>query len=463
VPISEQVCRLRLTSSEGRAHGWGNMALTWAAPGAETWNRLQTRRAPVASKALTGPLKICLISETLLAGVGRHIVDAASALSARGHEVHLLYSPVRMDPQFLSAIKRLPTIRCHPIPMPHGLCVADILTFLQIKEYMRLNGPFDIVHGQSSKGGGYARLLKLFGAASVMYSPHAFVTLSPVVSFLKRLIYQGIEVVLSQLTDTIVCTSHVEQEHARRLGISPSKLTVIVNGSADVSGPDRQTVRATLGLAPEHVVIGFVGRMEDQKAPQRLVEAAMRILPDLPQLRLLMIGDGPKRAFLESRLKDVGLADRALWLGAVDARQYMPAMDIFALPSLYEGFAYVLLEALCTGLPIVSTPVGGTYESILPGVNGIIVPHDSPHEMAAALHRLVTDADLRSSMAQASSKRAAQFSIPRMVDAIETLYFNALSAHPQVAEAAPMASVPQVRYRQSVLAVDGYRFVRRVY
>jgi glycosyltransferase involved in cell wall biosynthesis len=99
-------------------------------------------------------------------------------------------------------------------------------------------------------------------------------------------------------------------------------------------------------------------------------------------------------------------------------------MDMLAVCSLYEGLAYVMLEALFAGLPIISTPVGGTREAVVDGINGIVVPHDAPEELAAAIRRLAADAQLRRSMASASRHRAEQFTIPRMVEALERLYFE---------------------------------------
>jgi glycosyltransferase involved in cell wall biosynthesis len=400
------------------------MVVAWTAPNTGRLNRRHESVVPVGSRVVPGALKICIISETFHAGVGRHIVDVARALAAKNHEVHVLYSDRRLDRNFLAEIQSQPGIRCHAIPMPRGICPADIKAFRQIKAYVKAHGPFDIVHGESSKGGGYARLLKLFGAKTVIYSPHAFVTLSPVVPRLKKFVYHAIEVVLAQLTSRVICTSYSEEEHARWLGISQNKLAMIFNGSDPVETPDRSQIRAGLGITPEQIVVGYAGRMEDQKAPNRLIDAALLLLPKMPNLHLLMIGDGPKREYLEVRMRKAGLADRVSWTGAVDARQYMPAMDIFALPSRYEGFPYVLLEALNAGLPVVSTPVGGALESVVPGVNGMIVPHDDPREMAGALQRLTLDANLRRAMARASKERAAKFSIPRMVSALEHLYFE---------------------------------------
>jgi glycosyltransferase involved in cell wall biosynthesis len=398
------------------------------ATSAERLNRRVVHAPLIAGSLIPGRLKICFISETVHAGVGRHIVDSILALSQRGHEVHLIYSPIRLEAQFLATIRAQPRVHCHAVPMPRGICSADLLAFWRIQACVRAHGPFDVIHGHSSKGGGYARLLKLLGFGPVVYTPHAFATLSPVLPGLKRLVYHGIEVASARLTDQIICTSIGEREHARELGIAEDRLAVIANGSGATAALARHEVRERLGIAADQVVVGFVGRMEDQKAPQRLIAVARQLLPQIPKLVFLMIGDGPKRPFLEVSLHNSGIEDRVRWLGTIEARQYMPGLDIFALPSLYEGFAYVLLEALYAGLPIVCTPVGGTDESIEPGVNGMIVSHDSTEEMAAAIRLLVTDNDLRQAMARASRRRAELFSIARMVNAMEGVYFDVLKA-----------------------------------
>jgi glycosyltransferase involved in cell wall biosynthesis len=378
-------------------------------------------QAEPAGAPQSDSLRICFIQEPLHAGVGRHTVDVARMLADRGHEIHILYSPVRLEPQFLADLSGHPGIRCHAIRMMPGLCPQDARAFWQIRQYVKQNGPFDIIHGESSKGGGFARLLKLFGAKTVLYSPHAFVTLSPSLSFAKRRAFTAIEWFLSHLTDVIVCSSQSEREHALTLGIAPQKLAVVVNGRNRASTRDRASLRNELALS-DKVVIGFAGRLEAQKAPHRLIEACVRLLPKLPQLHLLMIGDGPERTRLEAMMRVSGLESRATWLGAVDAVQFMPAMDILAMPSVYEGFAYVLIEALHAGLPLVATPVGGTAESIVPGKNGIIVPHHPGEPLMAALRQLAQDAPLRSRMAEAARERAGYFTVSRMVDSLENLY-----------------------------------------
>jgi glycosyltransferase involved in cell wall biosynthesis len=389
--------------------------------------RARSRLADILPSNVAGatplrPLQICFISETLHAGVGRHIADTVCALADRGHEIHLVYSPIRLEPAFLSAILANPGVKCLAVPMPRAIGAADRAAFRQVRDYVLANGPFDIIHGHSSKGGGYARLLRFFQSAPAVYTPHAFITLSPVTHPVKKLAYGAIEATLGRLTARVICLSTYELQHARQLSIPKRRLAIIGHGIAPIDAPRRDAVRDGLGLKPEQVVVGFVGRMDDQKAPERLVAAARALLPDMPDLTFVMIGDGPKRAPLQAELQSAGLAGRMHWLGAVDARKFMPAMDMIALTSLYEGFAYVLIEALQIGLPIVSTPVGGTEETVETGVNGFIVSHERPKDLVDAIRLLANDPALRATMADASRQRAGRFTVPEMIGAMESLY-----------------------------------------
>jgi glycosyltransferase involved in cell wall biosynthesis len=369
-------------------------------------------------------LKICLITEPLDAGVGRHVTDVACALAERGHEVHLIYSPIRVDPRLTAVLERHPNLRRVTIPMPRSFGIGDISALFGIARYLKAAGPFDVVHGHSSKGGAYARLLKLFSGGRVFYTPNAFVTMSAEIPRCMCMAYSVIEATLARLTDRIICVSQVERNHAVDLGISAERLTVISNALGIAAWTPREAARERLGLAPDQVVLGFVGRMVAQKAPERVIAAVQSILPKFPSLALLMIGDGPHRDSLERRLNEAGLGARVRWLGAVDAREYISAFDMLVVSSRYEGFAYVLLEALSVGLPIISTPVGGADEAVTPGVNGFIVAHGSNAEMAKAIGRLASDPVLRHAMGEASRQKADSFPFRHMVDATEALYFS---------------------------------------
>jgi glycosyltransferase involved in cell wall biosynthesis len=212
------------------------------------------------------------------------------------------------------------------------------------------------------------------------------------------------------------CISHI--------GLPASKLTVIHNG-VDLPEKCPADARAELGLRPDDFVIGAVGRLYPVKGIQFLVQA-------LAQTRvghLVVIGDGPEKSTLELLADRLGVADRIHWAGQrPDARNLMPAFDLFVQPSLHEGMPNTILEAMATGLPVVATAVGGTPEVVAHGVTGLLVSPKSPHALSEAISVLLDDADLRRRMGKAGRERVAQhFTVGRMVRKTEELYERLLT------------------------------------
>lgn len=347
-------------------------------------------------------LKVLLMTEAAGSGVGRHILDLAHGLAIAGHDVHLLYSPNRAEDRFQQRIKELEgMITTGEVPMERSVSPRnDLSTLLKIKEYIRNNGPFDIIHGHSSKAGALARLLKVTGMYSsrVIYTPHAFITLSPNLSGKEKLIYRIIERGLGSLfTDAVVAVSNHEAKHAVELGIPLRKVSVIANG-VDIDDDEshfRDKYRRSIGANKKDIVIGFSGRLDYQKAPEILIKAFLAVEAG-SNLHLVMIGDGPKRAELEKMVQDHPKGKSVHFLGYHPyAAAVLNAMDVFVLPSRYEGLPYVLLEAMAAGLPIVATSVGGNGELVHDGINGLLVSPDSVDELTEALDVLCSDQSIR--------------------------------------------------------------------
>jgi glycosyltransferase involved in cell wall biosynthesis len=346
--------------------------------------------------------KILLMTEAAGSGVGRHILDLAHGLAIAGHDVHLLYSPTRAEDRFLQRINELQgMMTITAVPMERAVSPRnDISTLIKIKEYVKANGPFDFIHGHSSKAGALARLLKATGMRSsrIIYTPHAFITLSPHLSNKEKLIYKTIERALGLFfTDAVVAVSHHEAQHAIELGIPLRKVNVIANG-VETDGDSsklREGYRDTIGVKDDDVVIGFSGRLDYQKAPEVLVRAFLSIEAG-SNVHLILLGDGPKRTELEELAGEHRNGTNVHFLGYHPfAAAALNAMDIFVLPSRYEGLPYVLLEAMAASLPIIATSVGGNSELVRDGVNGLIVSPDSVDELAKALEMLVVDSKLR--------------------------------------------------------------------
>ncbi len=180
-------------------------------------------------------------------------------------------------------------------------------------------------------------------------------------------------------------------------------------------------------------VIGTVGRLAAVKNQVFLVNAFAALCRSDPALRenlfLLLVGDGSLRAELEERIAELGVGDRVLITGTRDdIPDLLRLMDVFVLPSLNEGISNTLLEAMATGLPVVATAVGGNPELVENGANGLLVPVGDEKALAAALHRLYLDADLRRSMGEDSLRRIRRtFNWPRAVADYLAVYDEVLA------------------------------------
>jgi glycosyltransferase involved in cell wall biosynthesis len=368
-------------------------------------------------------LKVLQVVEASFAGVGRHVVDLCAALLARGHEVHLLYSPVRMERRFAIGIDALVGLRTQRLRLVRAPAPSDLTAALALRRYLYAHGPFDVVHGHSSKGGAVARLAAAGLPVARVYTPHALRTLDPGLSHGERFLYEAVEKLLGRhLTDAVVAVAEEDAREAARLGLQAARIHVVPNGLTLPALPARTTVRARLGLAEQDVCLMWVGRLIAQKDPHRFIRVFTALAGQVPEARAIMIGTGPLQAEVEASVHALGLAARFQLLRDEEAVLSMPAADIFVSTSRYEGLPYVLLEAQSVGLPVVGFATGGFSTVIEPGATGFILDQADEAGLAMALRRLIGDAELRRAMGGAAARRAQRFRLADMVDQIEALY-----------------------------------------
>lgn len=175
----------------------------------------------------------------------------------------------------------------------------------------------------------------------------------------------------------LVVSEDLGRVAVRDYGADPARIRAIPNGcDAAIFHPQpREAARAALGIDAEAELVVYVGRLVPEKGLRELLDAAAMLAPQRPRLRLALIGDGPMRAELESRLA----ADPSLRialpgaLGPQEVARWMAAADLVTLPSYSEGHPNVLVEALACGRPVVATPVGGIPE-VVDADCGVLVP-----------------------------------------------------------------------------------------
>jgi glycosyltransferase involved in cell wall biosynthesis len=374
------------------------------------------------------PMRIVLAAEPTGGGVLRHVLDLAEGLPRRGFRVLLVHARRGIEGAFAERLAcrgeyGYETMSLDVQRAPGG---HDVGATVALRRAIREFGGADVLHGHSSKAGALARLGRWSRARKVVYTPHAWYTQNPALGAASRSAYRLIERTLAVVTDRIISVSRDEAEHAVALGIGRRKLVLIENGietwTPEHVARTRAATRATLGIGEHHVVVGFLGRLAPQKAPDVAAHVFKRLLDERPETRVVLAGDGPEAAHVSALMGELGIADRVVALPAANGPDVIPAFDVFLMTSRYEGFPYVLLEALAAGCAIVTTRVGGVADCVVDDVNGSVVDSMDPDPIARAVLAIVNDAERLAAMRTQARERAALFSIDRMLDRTADLY-----------------------------------------
>ena len=222
------------------------------------------------------------------------------------------------------------------------------------------------------------------------------------------------------------------REHLVNSGIlAAARAETVLNGIPverfDSSPSRRLAARGNLGLADEDLVIGCVGRLVALKNHAQLIGLMPDLLQRHPQLKLVLIGDGPISSNLAAKAATCGVSDQVVLAGPQsDIANLLPAFDVFAQPSLTEGISIALLEASASGLAIVASKVGGNAEIIRDNENGLLVPAADDAALTGALGRLLGDADLRKRLGTGASHWVREHaSVEVMRDAYDAFYREA--------------------------------------
>ena len=269
------------------------------------------------------------------------------------------------------------------IKMAHQIdSKADFKSIKAIRHYIEQIKP-DIVYAHSSKAGALARIADLGINNKVIYNPHGW-AFNMQQSAKKKEMYKWVERISAHFCDKIVCISYAERESALREKICKSnKLQVIYNGiDLEEIKNTKPKTREELGIPEDAFVVGQVGRLSEQKAPDTFVKAAKLIKEKIPNAYFVLVGDGELRNQIEKMIHEDGLDNSFLITGWVDnPAAYMKMMNVGTLLSRWEGFGLVLPEYMACGVPIVATGVDAIPNIIQDGRNGFIIKKVCDHEV----------------------------------------------------------------------------------
>lgn len=283
----------------------------------------------------------------------------------------------------------------------------------------------DIVYAHSSKAGALARIADLGLKNKVIYNPHGW-AFNMQQSAKKKEMYKWVEKISVHFCDKIVCISDAEKESALREKIcKPSKLQVIYNGVdlEEIKNTVPET-RKELHIPEDAFVVGMVGRLSKQKAPDVFVKAASLIKKKIPNAYFLMVGDGELRDQVEEMIHNFDLDTSFLITGWVDnPAAYMKVMNVGCLLSRWEGFGLVLPEYMACGIPIVATNVDAIPNIIEDGKNGLLVEKDDYYAVADKVNKLNSNSIIKNSLINTSINVVNQkYSFIRVEDETQEVY-----------------------------------------
>ncbi|MEQ1727275.1 MAG: glycosyltransferase [Vicinamibacterales bacterium] len=384
-----------------------------------------------------------IIARLNVGGPARHVVLLNAGLESRGHRTLLVYGALDTGEASLegpAVASGIPLVRIDDLGR-HVRATSDLRAFIALLRLIFRERP-DVVHTHTAKAGTLGRLAATVynrtrgrrTRALVVHTFHGHVFegyFSPFVNRLVRLTEQT----LARVTDVIVTISpRQEEDIVTRFAIAPAAKTVVVPLGLDLDRllemPERAAnLRASIGVAPDDVIVGYAGRMVPVKDLPTLIRAFAQAHAAVPALRLVLAGDGPERARAEVLAHEHGVAGRLRFIGWVDdLPRFYATLDIFTLSSLNEGTPVAVIEAMASGRPVVSTAVGGVPDVVEPELCGLLVPAQSPEALAAALVRLASDPSLRRTMGRAGRERVRErYSHVRLVNELEALYEHGLA------------------------------------
>jgi glycosyltransferase involved in cell wall biosynthesis len=339
-------------------------------------------------------------------------LELARRLTARGHAVAV--ATPQLNPTWARQ-ESMDGVGVHRYPVPavggrHRTANIFAASLLHLGRLWRRLGP-DVINQHyllptGIAGQWWASRLRIPTVTTLIgmdvYDPH-YRPAAPWRALMRRAIRasQAVTCISSFVRDV------VQREYPPGLGVPCQVLPYGVD--VKMFHPGRTLTRQRYGLAVGDRIVLTVQRLYPRKGVATFLEAAALVAREVPAARFVVAGDGPERPALGRRAAELGVSARVLFTGALanaDLPELYAAADVFAFHTLHEGLGIVLLEALASGCPVVTTAAGGTLDIVGDGVTGLVVPPADARAFARAIVRVLRDGSLAAALGERARRRA---------------------------------------------------------
>jgi len=314
--------------------------------------------------------------------------------------------------------------RVYSFRIPHRAGLRDLQKLALVIHETRP----DIVHAVMYQAIQLARAVKRLG-----YADYKLVS-SPRVNYRTRggfsLMIDGY---LKKADDLLIAESEASRKYLIDKLDYDEKNTITIRNGVDIAGwtPSkklRAEYREKINIQDDDILIGSVGRLDEQKGHVHLIEAVARLVPTHPQVKCVIIGEGPLHAELQGVIDKLGVGANIGLLGRQDeVPNWLAAMDIFSLPSLWEGLPNALLEAMALGLPVISSDCDGVTEIVSKDLSGLLVKPGDANAIYLGLQDLVSDPGLRQRLGESARRKVqTDHGLAKMIESYQKAYTRVL-------------------------------------
>jgi glycosyltransferase involved in cell wall biosynthesis len=361
-----------------------------------------------------------VIKATGIAGAEKYLLQLLPGLRARGVDARLLLLQEAARPQ--DEFARLLREADVPVEQHTMQRHVDAALLPWLTGYVRSHKP-NIVHTHLLHAVLYGTLAAKAAGAHTISSHHnddPFLRTLPL-----RVTYRQ----LWRMMDAGIAISEHIAEFCRAIEGAPADKLQVIHYGLPAPPPTRDTtartaLRREIGVSKDALLVGMIARLTEQKGVTYGLQAFARVSERYPDAHLVIIGDGDLRTALEAEARTLRLKPWTHFLGwRADAAALMRGLDVLLMPSLWEGFGLVLLEAMAASLPVIASNVSAIPEIVVHGETGLLVPPGDVEGLAAALDRLLRDAPLRQHMGLLGLDRLeTHFSVAQMIDKTIAVY-----------------------------------------
>ncbi len=303
----------------------------------------------------------------------------------------------------------------------------DYLLPFRMRSLIRREG-YELVHAHNQVSWLYGGLGALFAGRPLVYTEHT--SLAKFQTAQQKHLKTALRLLGKRTRLVTTVARHLIPSLEQDIGIPTSHIRNIYNGIDPAPYQiriDRNRKIQELGLPPDSRIIGIVASLTEAKDHATLLRAFAHVLQEVPDARLLIVGEGPLEAGMRHLVDELDIGGHVHFLGVRrDIPELLQLFDVFTLSSLIEGLPISLLEAMASACPVVATRIPGVDELVSDDA-GILVPHSSPREQAAALVRVLTENRLAERLGQGGRDRVLQqFSFDAMIRSYLSCYDDVL-------------------------------------